>query len=125
MSPHTMRMAGRIRVDLQAGWLPLRGDEEVMHLFQPVTLWFREADEVLAFLDEHPGVFLYGRHFERRWVQRCFLGRVSQSDLRRGRHTTLHLGTIRAYRPQEPTVIVRPSGLRVYGSDEPIDWSRR
>lgn len=119
----TLLLPGRIRLDLVPGWLPTR-DGDGVFLFEPLALWFPDAAGVLAFLDDHPGLFLHSRHFERRWIQRCFVGRISESDRRRGRHTVLRVGELRAYRSPTATAVVnRPRGLLAHDGGEPIDWS--
>lgn len=121
----TLRLPGRIRLDLFGGWLPTV-DGDGMFLFEPRVLWFWDAPGVLAFLDEHPGLLLHSRHFERRWIQRCYVGRLSESARRRGERLVVRVGELRAYRPPPPRYEeARPRGLLAYDGNEPLDWSDR
>lgn len=122
----TLRLPGRIRLDLFGGWLPT-ADHDGVFLFEPRTLWFQDGAGVAAFLADHPGLFLHSGHFERRWIRRCFVGRLSASAQRKGLRVVLRVGEIRAYRPPTaaPSHDWVPRGTLAYDGNEPLDWSDR
>lgn len=126
MSPiPTLHLPGRIRLDLYGGWLPTV-DGDGVFLFEPRALWFQDAAGVVAFLDDHPGLLLHSRHFERRWIQRCYVGRLSKGAQARGQRVILRVGELRAYRPPPLDYGgARPRGLLAYDGNEPLDWSGR